>query len=122
MKKMKKFGAILMAGALSLGVCAFAACGGDASKEKADAYTLIVKDSEGNVMKDYHITICKVVDGEKAACEVPQATDENGKVVFNVPEGTWAVSDANPNDNITLQGDYYLADYSTMNVIVNVAK
>ncbi len=114
MKMMKKLGALLLAGALTVGVGALTACGGD----DATAYTLIVKDADGNAMKDYYITICEVVNGEKTTCLPPQKTDANGKVVFEVAEGSYAVSDANTGDDLDLQTDYYLNEYGTTNVVI----
>ena len=101
----------------ALGLClGFTACGGSS----ADGYTLIVKDSNGNVMSNYAITICVVENGVKSTCLPPQTTDANGKVTFKVDKGNYAVSDVNEMDNITLQGDYYLSNYGTTNVTVIV--
>ena len=125
MKKMKKFGAILAAGALSLGVCAFAACGGDNDDSNntptATEYTLVVKTANGQVMKNYEIMICIMENGEKGACLPSKATDANGKVVFDAPAGTYGVSDADEGDNITLADSYTLTDYGTYEIIVNIA-
>ena len=113
MKLLKKVGSFVASCVLCLG---FAACGGGAD----DGYTLIVKDTNGNVMSNYYITICVVENGVKTTCLTPQATDSNGKVVFQVEKGNYAVSDANTMDNITLQGDYLLTNYGTTNVTVIV--
>ena len=100
----------------ALGLClGFTACGGD-----NNGYTLVVKDTNGNVMSNYAITICVVENGVKTTCLAPQTTDANGKVVFKVEKGTYAVSDANTMDNITLQGDYLLTNHGTTNVTVIV--
>ena len=115
MKFLKKAVSFMAISALSL---AFTACAGNGGS--ANAYTLVVKDSNGNAMSNYAITVCHVENGEKTTCEVPKTTDANGKVVFELAKGNYAVSDANPNDNISLQGEYYFTDYGTINVTVVV--
>ncbi len=148
MKKIKKLAALLLVGALSLGIGAFAACGDDDTtttppadnsgntdnggndntdnggntddSANANGYTLLVKDEEGNAMADYYITICIVENGEKTTCLEPKKTDANGEVVFEVTEGNYAVSDANAFDTLELAHDYYLTYYgSTLVVIVD---
>ncbi len=126
MKKMKKLGVLFLAGALSMGVGALAACGDDDNATNADngnganatAYTLIVKDEDGNPMSDYYIGICIMKDGKITNCLDPVKTDANGKVVFEVAEGTYHVNDGNPYDNYVLKEEYTLTDYGTTEVII----
>lgn len=117
MKKMKKFGAILMAGALSLGVCAFTACGD--KEEKANAYTIIVQDTSGNPIANYPINLCEYdANGALISCNTPIPTDANGKVVFNVEEKKYHVNDGLTTDNLILAGDYIIESYNTYTVVL----
>ena len=117
MKKMKKIGALLAAGILSLGVGAFAACGddndNDGSGAAKDAYTITVKDENGNAIQGIRIGVCTYdkTTQQKGTCLAPEATDANGKVVFdkndNVTEGVYA-----------LNTDLFSAQYETQETYV----
>jgi len=117
MKKMKKIGALLAAGILSLGVGAFAACGDDNNNDDngaaKDAYTITVKDANGNAIEGIRIgvgTYDKTTQ-QKGMCLAPDATDAIGKVVFdkndNVTEGVYA-----------LNTDLFSAQYETQETYV----
>ncbi|MBE5745608.1 MAG: hypothetical protein E7355_05715 [Clostridiales bacterium] len=117
MKKMKKIGALLAAGILSLGVGAFAACGDDNNNDDngaaKDAYTITVKDANGNAIEGIRIGVCTYdkTTQQKGMCLAPEATDANGKVVFdkndNVTEGVYA-----------LNTDLFSAQYETQETYV----
>ncbi len=127
MKKMKKFGSILMAGVLSLGLCALAACGDDDKNddkgENATAYTVIVKDSEGNYVEGCKVGICVWDDevNDKTTCYTPIASDANGKIVFEYPEGKYVLSDGDADDGYTVaEKTHFLTTHGTTTITVVV--
>ncbi len=127
MKNMKKLGTILMAGALSMGLFAFAACGDkedDKGGDNVTAYTVIVKDSEGNLIEGCSVGIC-VWDADlndKTTCYQPKVSDANGKIIFDDrEEGSYVLSDGDPTDGYTVaEKTYFLTEYGTTEITVVV--
>ena len=129
MKKMKKLGALLAASILSLGVGAFAACGDDNNDNgndnagaATDAYTLVVKDADGNVLQDVRVGICTYDETthEKGTCLNPEKTDANGKVVFDANDGVedGEVYTLNPIGDWEAQQTYVFKAYDEYTVVL----
>ncbi len=91
MKKIKTLISLLAASVLAACVMLVAACGGG----NATAYTLLVKDENGNALSGVLVGICTYDEttGEKTNCLTPATTDENGKVVLQADEGTYTVNE-----------------------------
>ncbi|MBQ7924019.1 MAG: hypothetical protein IJ329_01785 [Clostridia bacterium] len=125
MRKMKKIGAILAAATLSLGVCAFAACGDNGNDDSArtDAYTIIVTDANGNAISNLSIGICTYDETThaKGECLIPEKTDANGKVVFDAAdeavEGVYTLNTDMLSD-YQAQETYVFKDYGEYTVVL----
>ena len=127
MKKMKKLGALLAASILSLGVGAFAACGDDNNDNgndnagaATDAYTLVVKDADGNAIEGVKIGICVYTEG--GFCLNPEKTDANGKVVFDANDGVEAgltyTLNSNTLNGYTAQENYVFDSFGEYTVVL----
>ena len=127
MKKTKKIGALLAASILSLGVGAFVACGdgdntGNNDNVAKDAYTLVVKDAQGNAMEGVRIGIC--VYTKNGFCLNLETTDANGKVVFDKADGvedgkTYTLNSLSPIlTNYSAQENYVFESYGEYTVVL----
>ncbi len=91
MKKVTKILSLVAASILALGVMLISACGGGS----ATAYTVYVKDESGNAIANVNVGICVYDEatGEKSTCLAPVLSDENGKVVLEADEATYAINE-----------------------------
>ena len=114
MKKIKTLISLLAASALALCVMLVAACGGNAT-----AYTLLVKDENGNALSGVTIGICTYDEttGEKTNCLTPKTTDESGKVVLEADEGTYTVNQ-DALGNYSCQETYVLKAYGEYTIVL----
>ena len=94
MKHLKRLLSLMAAAVLALGILAFTACGGS-----SDAYTIYLKDANGNAITNVKIGICTYEEstGQKGGCLNLETTDADGKVVFDeadgATEGCWTLND-----------------------------
>ena len=114
MKNVKKFLSILAASILALGVMFISACG-----DNATAYTVYVKDESGNAISGVQIGICiyDETTGEKSTCLPPKASDENGKVVLEAEEATYAINEDTLGDYKCKQ-TYVLKAYGEYTIVL----
>jgi len=123
MTKLKKFFSVLAAAILCLGLFSFVACNND-KPAAATAYTVYVKDADGNAIENVLIGICTYDEttGEKGACLTPTATDKNGKVVLQATKGTYVVNDEIFAGQYTVKEKCVLKAYGDYTVILLAVK
>ena len=119
MKLWKKVCSFVAACCLCFG---FTACGNSDGGD-ANAYTLIVKDANGNTLSGVSIGLCvydATKEDDKGTCLPPKTTDANGKVVFdastNAVEGKYVLSENEP--NYQWKEHYIVESYGEYTVIL----
>ena len=117
MKKLNKFIAFIATAILCFTMFAFVGC-----DKKATAYTICVQDANGNAVENVLVRLCSYNEEtkEKGTCLNPVATDENGKAVVEIEEGTYILN----NDTLgsyKYKEDYVVKEYGEYTVVV-VAK
>lgn len=119
MTKVKKFFAVLLTAFLCFTALAFAAC--DKEEENAaTAYTVYVKDEDGNAIADVLVGICTYDEstGEKGSCKNPKKTDANGKVVLEEAEGVYVINGDTFSSTYELKEKYVLKAYGDYTIVL----
>lgn len=117
MKKLNKFIAFVATAILCFAMFSFVGC-----NKKATAYTICVQDASGNAVKNVQVGLCSYNEEtkEKGSCLEPVETDDDGKAVVEVEEGTYILN----NDTLgsyKYKEDYVVKAYGEYTVVV-VAK
>lgn len=115
MTKVHKFLSLVAASVLALGVMLICACGGGS----ATAYTVYVKDENGNAISNVMVGICEYDEttGEKSACLNPKLSDENGKVVLEANEATYTIN-GDTLGNYKCKETYVLKAYGEYTIVL----
>ena len=116
MKKMKRWIALIATAILCFATLAFTACG----EKDATAYTVIVTNESGTALENVTVGICSYDEttGQKGNCLAPIATDADGKVVFEVEEGTYIVTDDTLSGGYSCKEKYVLKAYGEYTIVV----
>ena len=108
----------MAAAVLALGILAFTACGGS-----SDAYTIYLKDANGNAIANQSIGICHYDEnGNQIGCLLPKNTDADGKVVFDANDGAdeekvWKINQ-DTIDSYTPQETYEFTSFGEYTVVL----
>lgn len=114
MKNVRKILSLFAASLLALGVMLISACSGSAT-----AYTVYVKDENGNAISNVNVGICVYDEttGEKSTCLQPKLSDENGKVVLEADEATYTIN-GDTLGNYKCKETYVLKAYGDYTIIL----
>ncbi len=99
--------------------------GNDDNKTPADdgkdTYTVTVKDTDGNAVKNVELAMVKVTDSAEIPMPDTQKTSSEGKTEFNVKAGNWKVAVVDVPNGYVAPGDETYFEFTDKAVTITIS-